>query len=163
MSKAEINKILLLIKVTLENLQSNTQKTVELGVEDQISISDWREGVEDLASKTEMDLWKLLSLPEECLPFFQEWFDPNSMIDPWSNDSQAWLNDPMKGRVALRPRWHQLVGILHVLKHACKGKATLLMDRVGLRKMMQAIGTITCLVYYHTYYAQKGDYPNHFG
>lgn len=39
----------------------------------------------------------------------------------------------------------------------------LLMDRAGLSKMMQVIGMISCLIYYHTYYVQKDTYPGHFG
>ena len=49
-----------------------------------------------------------------------------------------------------------------MLEHAFEGKATLLMDRVGLRKTMQVISMITCLIYYRTYYTQKGNYPGHF-
>jgi len=50
-----------------------------------------------------------------------------------------------------------------MLENVFDGKATLLMDGVGLGKTMQAVGTIACLSYYHEYYQQKGDYPGHFG
>lgn len=162
-SEAEIREITSLIQATLENIQSDTEEAVELSVDDPIDISDWKEGVEALAGKTEKELWTLLGLADERLPFFQEWTDPNTLIDPWSNEGQSWLNDADKGRVPLRPRWHQLVGIFRMLEHAFEGKATLLMDGVGLGKTMQAIGAIACLAYYRAHYAKKGDYPGYFG
>lgn len=162
-SEAEISEISSLIQAVLENIHSDPQEPVELGDDEHIDISDWKEGVEELAAKSEKELWTLLGLPEEQLPFFQQWADPNSIIDPWSNEGQAWLNDPDKGRVPLKPRWHQLVGIFRMLENAFDGKATLLMDGVGLGKTMQAVGTIACLSYYRVYYGKKGDYPCHFG
>ena len=87
----------LLIWAALENLHLDTQEPVKLGGDEQIDILDWKEGVEDLASKTEKELWMLLRLPDKQLPFFQEWMDPSSIINPWSNKGQAWLNDLDKG------------------------------------------------------------------
>jgi len=47
--------MLSLIWAALENLHSDAQEPVELGGDEQINISDWKEGVEDLAGKTEKD------------------------------------------------------------------------------------------------------------
>lgn len=79
----------MLIQATLANIQSDTEEAVELGINEQVNISDWKEGVKALARKTKKDFWVLLGFAHEKLPFFQEWSDPNSTIDPWSNDGQC--------------------------------------------------------------------------
>lgn len=130
---------------------------------EEVDLKDWSEGVEELANVDDPTLWTMLGLREMKLPFFQEWTDPNSMVDPWTEEGQGWLDNPSSGRQPLAPRWHQLVGIFRILQRAFDGQPVLLMDGVGLGKTMQAIGAIACLAYYRECYDAKGDFPGYFG
>ncbi|KAI6142085.1 hypothetical protein BKA82DRAFT_77187, partial [Pisolithus tinctorius] len=73
---------------------------------------------------------------------FQQWTDPNGMIDPWSDEGQAWLQNMMEKMELLQPQWHQLMGIYCMLEHVFEGKLILLTDRVGLGKMLQVLGVV---------------------
>ncbi|EPQ50076.1 hypothetical protein GLOTRDRAFT_51063, partial [Gloeophyllum trabeum ATCC 11539] len=120
----------------------------------------WKEGTEDLAKVSEEELWAHLGFGEKKqLPLFQEWYDPSGMIEPWSEEGVAWLENPQSGRARLQPKWHQLVGIFRMLQHLFEGRAVLLMDGVGLGKTLQSVGVLACLVYYREHYRQKNDYP----
>ena len=55
---------------------------------------DWKEGIEDLAHLSEDDLWGSLGLPDKKLPFFQEYMDPDAVIEPWTEEGEKWLADP---------------------------------------------------------------------
>ncbi|EPQ49722.1 hypothetical protein GLOTRDRAFT_134692, partial [Gloeophyllum trabeum ATCC 11539] len=123
----------------------------------------WKEGTEDLAKVSEEELWAHLGFGEKKqLPLFQEWYDPSGMIEPWSEEGVAWLENPQSGRARLQPKWHQLVGIFRMLQHLFEGRAVLLMDGVGLGKTLQSVGVLACLVYYREHYRQKNDYPGWF-
>ncbi|KIK74159.1 hypothetical protein PAXRUDRAFT_176509, partial [Paxillus rubicundulus Ve08.2h10] len=161
-SQEEINQITAMIHASLENMNVNSDETVELKLDDQIDLSNWTEGVEELHELTVDQLWEMLGLPEKKLPFFQEWTDPDMAVDAWSKEGQAWLKDKKKGRQPLVPRWHQLVGIYRVLERAFEGKPVLLMDGVGLGKTLQGIGAVACLAYYKECFDAKGSYPGHF-
>ena len=124
---------------------------------------DWKEGVEDLAHLSEDDLWTCLGLPDKKLPFFQEYTDPDAAIEPWTEEGEKWLADPTSAREQLRPRWHQLVGILRMLQCAFEGSPVLLMDGVGIGKTFQVVGLIACLAYYVPYYDKNGHFPGSFG
>lgn len=124
---------------------------------------DWKEGVEALANYTEDQLWQKLGLTGNKLPFFQDWTDPDGMIDPWSEEGQAWLNVTPARRQELKPRWHQLVGIYRQIERAFEGKPVLLMDGVGLGKTLQVLGAIACLAYYQQFFVSKGHFPGDFG
>ncbi|KAI9457025.1 P-loop containing nucleoside triphosphate hydrolase protein [Boletus coccyginus] len=123
---------------------------------------DWKEGVEALANYMEDQLWQKLGLTGNKLPFFQDWTDPDGMIDPWSEEGQAWLNVTPARRQELKPRWHQLVGIYRQIERAFEGKPVLLMDGVGLGKTLQVLGAIACLAYYQQFFVTKGQFPGDF-
>ncbi|KAF9224670.1 hypothetical protein BS17DRAFT_682450, partial [Gyrodon lividus] len=122
----------------------------------------WSEGVEDLNTLTTDELWERLGLPQKQLPFFQEWSNPDLVVDTWSNEGQQCLKDANSGRQPLVPRWHQLVGIYRTLEQVFKDKPLLLMDGVGLGKTLQAVRAIACMAYYRECFRTKGTFPGHF-
>lgn len=150
------------IRASLENITEG-QEPFELDLDDTINIADWKEGVEELSKVPEAELWRRLGLPNQMINLFQEWTDPNCIIAPWSEDGKLWLCDPSKGRVQLRPRWHQLVGILRILECAFQGEPVLLMDGVGIGKTLQVVGAIACLAFYHKHYSRHNCFPGIFG
>ncbi|KAI6157336.1 hypothetical protein BKA82DRAFT_4009723 [Pisolithus tinctorius] len=91
-----------LVQAALENIQPNNI-ALEIPDGDNINIA-WKEGVKDLAH---------LRLKEgKKIPLFQEFTNPNVMIEPWSKEGKAWLNNPTSMCKALQARWHHLIGIL---------------------------------------------------
>ena len=148
---------------TLENIQAtaNSEK-VKVVLDTNISTADWKEGVEELIQLSDKQLWQMLGLPNKQLPFFQQWTDLDVMIDPWDAVGQKFLQDTTSGRKPLKPRWYQLVGIYRMLERAFEGKAVLLMDGVGLGKMLQVIGTVACLAFYRESFKKHGTFPGNF-
>lgn len=152
------------ISAALEHVNTDENSgTVELPEGPELKM-DWTEGVEDLQHLTENQLWDALGCKDKALPFFQTWNDPDAVINPWSKEGVNWLADPNNTlRHPLRPRWHQLVGILRMLQRAFNGEPVLLMDGVGIGKTFQVIGFIACLAYYQPFYEKHGKFPGHFG
>lgn len=157
-------EITYMIITALENTQDYDETDrIEIDLENPLSIENWSEGVEDLNACREDELWERLGLSDKKLPFFQDFTDPDGFIDPWSEEGQKWLEEELDARRVLKPRWHQLVGILRMLQRAFEGKPVLLMDGVGLGKTMQVVGAIACLAYYREYHAKRNDFPGEFG
>ncbi|KAG1829710.1 P-loop containing nucleoside triphosphate hydrolase protein [Suillus subalutaceus] len=92
----------------------------------------WSEGVEEYNGMSHEDLWAILGLPEKQIPFFNHLQDPYGNCDPWSEDGQTWLKENGE---PLALRWHQLVGLVKMVKNAFCGMPVLLMDEVGLGKI----------------------------
>ncbi|KZT17921.1 hypothetical protein NEOLEDRAFT_1081787, partial [Neolentinus lepideus HHB14362 ss-1] len=162
-SPDDIREMQMHLDAALENVtEDTTQVDLEVGAEPDIDWSTWSEGVEDLKGKGEDELWSMLGLSSKRLPFFQEFTDPSGNIDPWTTEGTQWLKEETKLREPLRPRWHQLVGILRMLEHLFAGRAVLLMDGVGLGKTLQSLGVITCLVMYQEYHQRHKEYPGCF-
>ena len=96
-------------------------------------MEDWKKGIEELRKLSEDRLWQMLGLLDKRLPFFQQWTDPDAMIDPWSEEGQVFLQNSDSGHKPLTPQWHQLVGIYRMLERVFDGKPVLLMD--GVRQL----------------------------
>ncbi|KAI5982173.1 hypothetical protein EDD15DRAFT_2378268 [Pisolithus albus] len=89
-SEEDVQAINRLVLASLENIREQDElDRVDLDLEAALPLEDWREGVEDLNKLSEDELWGKLGLPEKRLPFFQEWTDPDCMIDPWSEVGQV--------------------------------------------------------------------------
>ncbi|KAF9218117.1 hypothetical protein BS17DRAFT_823448 [Gyrodon lividus] len=147
-SANEIAGITIIIHASLENLNVDITERVIIEVDNNIDISNWSEGVKDLNTLTTNKLWERLGLSQKQLPFFQEWSNPDLVVDAWSNEGQQSLKDANLGRQPLIPRWHQLVGIYRMLERVFEDKPLLLMDGVGLGTTLQAVGAIACMAYY---------------
>ncbi|KIO00769.1 hypothetical protein M404DRAFT_151725 [Pisolithus tinctorius Marx 270] len=161
-SEHDIQAITQALLVSIEDLDSaESVEPVELDLDAPIE-PDWKEGVEALSKFSDEQLWQKLGIPDQRLPFFQQWTDPDGMIDPWSDEGQAWLQNMTEKRESLQPRWHQLVGIYRMLERVFEGKPILLMDGVGLGKTLQVLGVIACLAYYRYVYAKKKAFPGDF-
>ena len=120
--------------------------------------------MEDLGMVTKDDLWTYLGFAaKQKLPFFQEFTNPDAVIEPWTEEGERWLADQGSAREPLQPCWHQLVGVFRILQHSFKETPVLLMDGVGTSKMFQVISFIVCLTYYQVYYAKTGKFPRYFG
>lgn len=162
-TKDEVQTIDSLVRASLENITGDTSEVLDFDLETPIDINNWKEGVEALGKYSEEQLWKLLGLSDQRIPFFQEWTDPDAQISPWSEEGRKWLEDPASPRQQLHPRWHQLVGIFRMLERAFEGKPVLLMDGVGLGKTLQVLGAIACLAWYRECYEHNNAFPGHFG
>ncbi|KAI6137600.1 P-loop containing nucleoside triphosphate hydrolase protein [Pisolithus tinctorius] len=161
-SEHDVQAITQALLVSIEDLDSaESVEPVELDLDAPIE-PDWKEGVEALSKFSDEQLWQKLGIPDQRLPFFQQWTDPDGMIDPWSDEGQAWLQNMTEKRESLQPRWHQLVGIYRMLERVFEGKPILLMDGVGLGKTLQVLGVIACLAYYRYVYAKKKAFPGDF-
>ncbi|KAG2045912.1 hypothetical protein BDR06DRAFT_900013 [Suillus hirtellus] len=157
-TEAEVKELDAIINATLDTMTSGDE--VHLEFEEKIPLTDWRSGVEEYAECSMDDLWQQLGLQQsKQLPFFQTRTDPNGAILPWSEEGQAWLDDPSNEGQVLAPRWHQLVGILRMVDRALLGEPVMLMDGVGIGKTMQAVGLIAVLAYYYDYYQMHGKFP----
>ena len=65
-------------------------------------------------------------------PGFAKWLDPQGVKNEWDNPN--WFENVAEDeKTELKPRWHQLVGIVEGVKAAFGGKNILLMDEVGLQ------------------------------
>lgn len=91
-----------LIMAALEHVNSDTASGVVDLPEGRPLEIRWKEGVEDLANVTEDEIWSCLGLQEDRkLPFFQQFTDPDTVIEPWSQEGEEWLTNPQSGREAL--------------------------------------------------------------
>ncbi|KAI6154544.1 P-loop containing nucleoside triphosphate hydrolase protein [Pisolithus tinctorius] len=158
---SEIREVEQLVQAALENIQSD-DVALEIPDGENIDVA-WTEGVEELAQLTEDEIWAHLGLKEgKKIPLFQEFTDPDATIEPWSEEGEAWLNDPTTTREPLQARWHQLVGILRMLQRAFDGQPVLLMDGVGIGKTFQVLGFIACLSWFRRHFDTHGKFPGAF-
>ncbi|KAG1894055.1 P-loop containing nucleoside triphosphate hydrolase protein [Suillus fuscotomentosus] len=116
----------------------------------------WSEGVEEYNNLSEDDIWSILGLPEKRIPFFNLLQDPYGNCDPWTEDGQTWLKENGE---PLSLRWHQLVGLVKMVKNTFGGKPVLLMDEVGLGKTIQVTALIAVLSFYREFYTMHHRFP----
>ncbi|KAG8711489.1 hypothetical protein FRC08_015832 [Ceratobasidium sp. 394] len=100
-------------------------------------------GMDELASLTPEELWTSLGLPGASqFPF----------AEPGGPTKQP-----------ARPRWHQVAGVLAILKRAFTGELgqsacpTMLCDDVGLGKTLQIIGTISTIAHMREQQERRAD------
>ena len=136
----DIKDIEHLISVAINNIENEENiRVVELPEGRELNIA-WMEGVENLKNATEDNLWQWFGFANKKIPYFQEFTDPNTLIDPWSDSGVKWLADPVSMCKPLCPQWHQLIGIYHIVELMFDGSPMLLMDGVGIGKTFQVIG-----------------------
>lgn len=128
---------------------------------EELPPDEWIEGVEEFKDCTTDSLWELLGLAAKVLPLFNVDLDSDGLHDRWDRREDTWFADKAN-LVPLEPRWHQLVGILKMLKLAFEGKPIMLMDEVGVGKTMQVVGLIAMLAYYRDFWEKNQDYPGIF-
>ena len=97
-----VEKFWRLWKISKLRKTQNAER-VDVELDNTISVEDWKEGVEELRKLSKDHLWQMLGLLDNCLPFFQEWMDPDVMIDPWSEEGQVFLQNSDSGRKPLIP------------------------------------------------------------
>ena len=128
--------------------------------DDEVNISDWETGVENLEHKTFDDLWNDYGLGNvKAVPGFNTREDPSGKIDPWSPEGVRYLADPNSSAVPFGPQWHQLLGATGMLLRKFRGRGTLLMDEVGVGKTMQVIVLQMFLIYLRSYQEAHDTYP----
>ena len=128
--------------------------------DDEVNISDWETGVENLEHKTIDDIWNDYGLGSVCaVPGFNTREDPNGKIDPWSPEGVKFLADPNSDAIPFGPQWHQLLGATGMLLRKFRGRGTLLMDEVGVGKTMQVIVLQMFLIYLRSYREAHNTYP----
>lgn len=119
---------------------------------------NWDSGVDRFQCYTEDDVCHELGFDINNIPSFNRRHDPDSIVDPWTPEGSKWLADLTHGN-DLRPRWHQLVGLLKMVNNFFDGLPILLMDGVGLGKTIQITMLCATLDYYRTYYDAHGIFP----
>lgn len=146
-----------------------------------IDLKQWSEGTEEYAKLTPSDLYKLMGLPDNRIPGFNDLECAEGIHEPWIHEKffneahDQWedqktkakmgieiLPDPLQKWRLLQPRWHQLVGMFKMLVNIFDDKPTLLMDEVGLGKTMQVVGVIAILDFYRTFYKTNNYFPGYF-
>lgn len=163
-NESEVRELQQSILAALETIDENGTDFVEMDLQDTIAITNWQSGVEEYQAWTTKDLYEGLGLKSDRLPLFQEYVDPTSSIDGWSDGGQAWLRDDTnKQRERLQVRWHQWVGIYKMIDQYLNGLPVLLMDGVGLGKTIQALGFIVVLNHFHEYHKRMKCFPGKFG
>lgn len=128
---------------------------------DELPDDNWTSGVEEFRACTTEQLWGLLGLAKPKLPHFNTDHDSENIHDRWDKADAAWFADKAN-LVPFQPCWHQLVGILKMLKMAFEGKPILLMDEVGVGKTLQVVGVVAMLAYYRKFWNDEHDYPGMF-
>jgi hypothetical protein len=163
-SEKDVREIEQLLQAALENIApEDGTAMVELPEGEKIDFL-WKEGTEELSELSEDELWTCLGLKDtKALPFFQDYTDPDGAIDPWSEVGEKWLALESSPREVLKPRWHQLVGILRMLERAFQNEPVLLMDGVGIGKTFQVVGVMACLAFYRRFYEKNQKFPGIFG
>lgn len=142
-------------------VEMSAQPAQEQLPEVMVSFDDWASGVEDLQNKTPAELWDMLGLPGKALPGFNTVEDPNGVVDPWSEEWKGFVAS-RKG-VPFGPRWHQLVGMVKLMRHVIRGRPLLLMDEVGVGKTMQIVGMLSLYPVYRQFWLKEGHFPGAFG
>ncbi|KAJ7841826.1 hypothetical protein B0H14DRAFT_3140118 [Mycena olivaceomarginata] len=122
----------------------------------------WEEGTEEYSHLSVDQLWVLLGLPEQAIPFFNTKLDPTGLHNPWTDEGNAFFEDDRNSKINLTPRWHQLVGLYKMMNMAFIAEPVVLMDEVGFGKTLQTIALVACLAYYRDYYHQKKYFPGAF-
>ena len=131
--------------------------------EKELSLDDWKSGVEEYQELTLADVWAALGFGEtQALASFNQFEDPAGAV--FSDQQTAWTALEKKGGlIPLRPRWHQIVGMLKIMEHVIKGKPLLIMDHVGVGKTIQLIGACTLYSVFYRYFCEHQTFPGKFG
>ncbi|TBU56480.1 hypothetical protein BD310DRAFT_768052, partial [Dichomitus squalens] len=146
----------------LHEIEVGPETEIEERPAEDIDISDWESGVEDLQDKSPDAVWDILGFPTKRFPGFNEVEDPTGALDPW--DNKKWEAFIKKGQgVPFAPRWHQLVGVVKMMRQLIEGRPLLLMDQVGIGKTLQVVGTLCMYVAFRRHFARYGRFPGHFG
>ncbi len=129
--------------------------------EELVGLQDRKTGVEDLQDKTPDELWEMLGLgAKKVLTGFNTVEDPDGVVDPWSEE---WKDFVASGKgVPFGPRWHQLAGIVKMMRHVISGDPLLLMDEVGVGKTLQIVGVAALYPVFRRYYRKNGCFPGAF-
>ena len=102
-SETDIQEIGQLIWAALKNADlQDAHVPIELPNSDLIKIL-WCKGTEGLATLTEDKLWTHLGLDKKQLPFFNEFTDPDAIIEPWTEDGKKWLASKSSNCEPLHP------------------------------------------------------------
>ncbi|THH21443.1 hypothetical protein EUX98_g8376 [Antrodiella citrinella] len=148
------------LAVTVQDIEDAAANDAPQGYE----LDDkWEEGTEEFANMNVSQLYAALGLVEgHGIPGMPEVYDTEGVHNVV--DHADWFNNPPPD-ASIRPiklRWHQLVGILKMLRNSFEGKPILLMDSVGIGKTLQVIGVIAMLAVYRDAYDENGDFPGEF-
>jgi hypothetical protein len=131
----DVREIEQLLQVALENITPEDGMAMIKLLEGEKIGFPWKEGTEELSELSEDELWTHLGLKDTmALPFFQDYTNPDGAINPWSEVGEKWPALESSPQEVLKPRWHQLVGILRMLERAFQNQPVLLMDCVGIGK-----------------------------
>ncbi|KAN0128350.1 P-loop containing nucleoside triphosphate hydrolase protein [Lactarius tabidus] len=163
-----VTSLLMQLAERLELHTATPEELIELDLEPADPM-DWREGVEELRMKTEDELYFMLGFKDKKIPFLASEIDAEADIgaQPYENEDATDVAVSMRvlERQPLSLRWHQLVGLVKLVKCALTSEAVLLMDDVGLGKTLQVLAFFSVLAYYRQFYAdakrEKTILPDH--
>lgn len=160
-SEDEVNALAAELTSHIEHV-GDDEPRVDLSFDGEDIVIDWETGVEELEKKSENELWELLGLQDKRIPFFHAKYDVSQLADPGTPEYDKLL-ESIPDALPLIPKWHQLVGILKIVKMVVSGEPLLLMDEVGVGKTLQVVGAICTITYYYEVYERTGHFPGMFG
>lgn len=126
----------------------------------EFDINHWSEGVEHYCNTTPEELDAYLGITDGYLEGFNQTEDPDGATDPWTKEGEKVLKSP--SALPLRLRWHQLIGVLHIMDRMFEGKPVLVMDNVGVGKTIQGVGVITLYAFFRAFFETRGHFPGKF-
>lgn len=150
------------LSVTPEEIMRATEDTTVADGEN-IDLNSWEEGTEEFKNWPVSRLRAALGVSATgAFPGMPEKYDTTGVHNPVS-DPDFFNNPPENSPIRdVDFKWHQLVGILKIMRNAFDGKPVLLMDSVGVGKTLQIIGVIALLPYYREVFRTTGSFPGEF-
>lgn len=127
---------------------------------------DWSSGVEELQTKTEDELYKLLGFEDKKVPFLASEIDEDTDIGVQAYEGENEDDTVPVAQIAKKPlrlKWHQLVGLVKLTQCALTSKTVLLMDTMGMGKTLQVLALFSVLAYYRRFYNKTKRYPGMWG
>lgn len=138
------------VRSAIESLPGEDDEIPEFNpfdLEESVEV-EWEEGGEEFRGFTINGLYALHGIypkgeEEPTFPFFNRYLPtPAKSRHKQHADVDKATSKDSEARELLRARWHQVLGVVKMVKLAFHGKAALLMDEVGLGKTLQVVGVI---------------------
>ncbi|EKM49461.1 uncharacterized protein PHACADRAFT_106852 [Phanerochaete carnosa HHB-10118-sp] len=130
------------IKDLLESYQKDPEHERIPGIRER-ELKEWDldAEIEDLVSKSEVELWRELGIPNGAMPQMARWRDPLLEFTTWG-DGEKYCAPERRIQASLK--WHQIVGVRKMAESMFDNRKSgfLNLDEVGLGKTLQVISLL---------------------
>ena len=165
-TQTEVKTLLQQLADQIELHKGRAEDPIELDLEPEDPM-DWEEGVENLRSKTEDELYEMLGFKDRKIPFFVSEIDTETDIGAQfrenEDDTEDNVSAPQAKKQPFALKWHQLVGVTKMVQCALTSQPVLLMDDVGLGKTVQVLAFFAIVAYYRQFHSETRRYPGTWG